>query len=237
MDDNIKIKNDLISVFSHELLTPLVITKGYIAMVLDRKVNKLDDETKIFLEKAYYGNERLITIVTTMIRTVDVDTNNIKFTIRQYPVEEVLSPLTKKYSLACKQKNIVFQTLSPNDNNLKVIVDLEKTREILDYILDNALKFTDRGEIIVNYEKKDKGGKQFVTISVKDTGVGISQEKIPLLFKKLAYGNLDFKEHRTGVGLGLYIAEKLTEAQHGMITVESIIDQGSTFYLYLPLTQ
>ena len=237
MDENIQIKNDLITVFSHELLTPLVITKGYLAMVLDRKANQIDNETKTFLEKAYYGNERLITIVTTMIRTVDIDNNNLKYTIRPYSMEEILSPLIKKYSQSCKQKNIILNIIKPTNNNLKVVVDIEKTREIIVYLIDNALKFTDKGEITIGYQSSDRDGKQYVRVDIKDTGIGISQEKMPLLFEKLAYGVFDIKEHRIGVGLGLYIAKKLTETQNGFITVESQTNKGSTFSLFLPLAQ
>lgn len=237
MNKNTDLKDEFITVLTHELLTPLVITKGYLSIVLENKNAALDKKTADYLNKAYEGNERLIKIVSEMIRAAEIDRNNLHLTLRPYNIMEILSPLLKTYSSFCGRKGLCLSFSPPKKDSPKIVADLEKTREVIDKLLDNAMKFTDKGEIVINFRQEKIGERQYVTLSVKDSGIGISGKSLGTIFEKFSHANFSLTDQRGGVGLGLYIAKKLIEAQGGILRVESRPGKGSCFSLSLPLAQ
>jgi anti-sigma regulatory factor (Ser/Thr protein kinase) len=108
--------------------------------------------------------------------------------------------------------------------------DNDHIREILDNLIDNAIKYTITGEVVVGVS----GDEDAVTISVKDSGLGIPAEDIPHLFQKFYRVNNTDRQQIGGTGLGLYLVRRLTENMQGRIWVESVMGKGSTFYLQLP---
>lgn len=235
MNKSADLKDEFITVLTHELLTPLVITKGYLSIVLEDKDAGLDKKTADYLGKAYEGNERLIKIVGEMVRAAEIDRNNLRFTLRPYGILEILSPLLKAYSSLCERKGLILKLSPSKKDSPKMVADLEKTREAIDKLLDNAIKFTDKGEIIVNFRQEKVGERQYVTLSIKDSGIGISQKSLGTIFEKFSHANFSLTNQRGGIGLGLYIAKKLIEVQGGVLRVESQLGKGSCFSLSLPL--
>ncbi|MFH1025046.1 MAG: HAMP domain-containing sensor histidine kinase, partial [Nitrospirota bacterium] len=142
-------------------------------------------------------------------------------------LKEFLSGIADEMRLLFRDKNLSLELLGKQD--LSVNVDAEKLEIIVRNILSNALKFSEKGRVSILYGKE----KDRVFIEIKDTGKGIPEENIPLLFNRFY---LVEKTDDRGLGLGLAIVKELVTVMHGEIEVKSKIGEGSCFTIFLPVS-
>ena len=223
-------KNDLVSVVSHQLKTPVAEINGYIENMLEGLAGELSGKQKQYLldmKDIGMENYRLISDLLSMSKiergVITVDPapvalgQLIELAFRDY------ESLIQKKGLGLIIKNI--------PENIWVLADRDKTVETLRNIINNAIKCTDRGSITVDVRTDDAFG----FVDVIDTGIGMSEETLKKLFTKARV--LGAEASRSGAGLGLYIAKNFMNLQNGDILVESNLGKGSVFSVKIPLTK
>jgi signal transduction histidine kinase len=230
-DEANRAKTEFLAVMSHELRTPLNAIAGY-AELLDIGVHgPLTDAQRETIERIQRSQRHLLGLINDVLNFARIEAGRVELDLRPLPIHETLAGLETLVSPLVEKKRLRYR-YEPCDSSLMVRADAEKIRQILLNLLSNAIKFTEsRGEIVVACG--DDGST--ACIRVRDTGAGIPADKLERIFEPFV--QLDSGRTRTheGTGLGLSISRDLARAMGGDLTVESVLDQGSTFTLRLPL--
>ena len=192
----------------------------------------LPDEVKSNLQIAYDSNERLAKLVEDMLTISRIEGRRLKLEKTEFDIHALMQEIFNELVIRAKEKQVSF-TVQPATNKVMIEADRERIREVFINIIGNALKFTpDGGKVDVS---SNQTGDQ-ISFSVTDTGPGIATDDLSKLFKK--FGKLDSsykKIKESGTGLGLYITKQIVDLHDGKIEVKSVVDQGTTFMVSLPL--
>ena len=229
-----KAKSEFISIIAHQLRTPPTIIKGYITMVKNDTNNKFSESSKKSLEKAMRSNDRLIALIEDVLNVSRMDAGGIKYNMQEKQIcESVLDPLMDSFFIKAKNKNLKLVLNKPKKPLPKIIMDSQKVKETISNIIDNAIKYTKKGGVTITVKKTKK---KMIRVEVKDTGVGITKEDMPELFKKFSRGKNPERLGAEGTGLGIYVSKKIISDHGGKIWAESEgADKGSTFIVELPI--
>ncbi len=226
-----KMKDEFVSIASHELRTPMTAINGYVWMLLAGKGGDLSEKQRYYLERVSQSSQRLINLVNDMLSVSRIESGKVQIAISDFDIVDMVKSVYEELQIKSDEKKLDFSFTSAAPS-IKVSGDPDKTREVITNLLGNALKFTDKGSIITTIEEHD----QQIRIGVADTGRGVASEDMPKLFKK--FGRLDSSlstvAATTGTGLGLYICKKYVEAMKGTFDVKSELGRGSTFAFSLP---
>jgi len=227
-----KAKSEFISIASHQLRTPLTAVKGYISMILEGTYGQLAEKQARPLENVYKSNERLIKLVNDLLSVSRIESGKLKLEPQKTSIEEIISNVVEELKIEAKKKNIYLNWEKPHKPLPKILIDIDKTKQIILNIVDNAIKYTKQGGVTVSTKIQDSRLK----IQVKDTGEGMTEKEISYLFESFSRGKAGTHLYSEGAGLGLYIARKFVEMHQGKIWAESKgKDKGSTFYIELPI--
>ena len=228
-----KLKTEFVTISAHQLRTPLSAIKWTVRMLLDGDVGKLTDEQTEFLKKAYQSNERMVNLVNDLLNVTRIEEGRYLYNPEELDMIELIEKTIIPLKEIAERKNLKFEFLKPKEKEIKVRVDKEKISLAISNLVDNAINYTKEGKISIQFEYDSKD-KQ-VKFSVKDTGIGISEEQQKRLFSKFFRGINAIKAETEGTGLGLFIAKNIIEAHGGRIWFESEEGKGTTFYFTLPL--
>ena len=228
-----KLKTEFVTISAHQLRTPLSAIKWTIRMLLDGDVGKLTDEQTEFLKKAYQSNERMVNLINDLLNVTRIEEGRYLYNPEELDMIELIEKTIIPLKEIAERKNLKFEFLKPKEKEIKVRVDKEKISLAISNLVDNAINYTKEGKISIQFEYDSKD-KQ-VKFSVKDTGIGISEEQQKRLFSKFFRGINAIKAETEGTGLGLFIAKNIIEAHGGRIWFESEEGKGTTFYFTLPL--
>jgi len=225
-------KTEFISITSHQLRTPLSAIKGYLSMVLEGSFGEVSEKAKKALEKVYQSNERLIRVVNTFLDVSKIEMGKEELNLEKTSLEDLISEVIFESEPKAKDKNLYLKFEKPKISFPKILVDRQRIREALTNIIDNAIRYTQKGGINIKLESANKR----VRIIIADTGEGLTKEEISKIFEKFSRGTAGTKFWVEGVGLGLYLARKFVELHGGKIWAESEgKGKGSTFYIELPI--
>jgi PAS domain S-box-containing protein len=233
---------EFISTASHEMRTPVASIEGYLGLALNPATAQIDGKARDFITKAHESAQHLGHLFQDLLDVSKADDGRMKnqptiidIIPFMYEVVAALTPKAAAKNLRITYKPMpdgpVIEELSKRLNPVYYVnVDRDHLREVCDNLLENAIKYTPQGEVVV-----DVGGDQsHVIVSVQDTGIGIPKEDQAHLFQKFyRVDNSDTREIG-GTGLGLYLCRKLTEAMGGRIWLDSEYKKGSTFHVELP---
>jgi hypothetical protein len=223
-------KTEFLGVMSHELRTPLNGVLGFAELLAD---TPLDDEQKSFNDTIRSSGEHLLAIVNDILDFASIEHGSIAI----HPVPFVLADVVESSVVAIRQaaaeKEIALRCEIATGVPGEINGDERRIRQILLNLLGNALKFTDRGSIVLRIAPVS--GDRFLEFSVEDTGIGMSAETLQGLFKPFAQGNSTTSRPYGGTGLGLAISKRLAEAMDASLTATSTLGKGSTFAFRLPL--
>lgn len=217
---------------SHEIRTPLNAVIGMSHLLYDTNPT---NEQKEYLEMIQYSANLLNNLVTDILDFSKIKSGRLELNEIDFDLSAMLNTLHKTFELKAKNKPIQFITHSPELKNL-VRGDETMINQVLYNLLGNAEKFTNEGEITLTTELQDgKEGRCEVTFTVKDTGIGISEDKLKDIFEQFRQETRDTQTKYGGTGLGLSISKKIVEFLDGSIEVESTKGVGTTFTVKLPL--
>ena len=223
-----KVKDEFLSVMSHELRTPLTVVTGYIGMFRDGVMGEMNPEQQIACSKILRRTEDLLGMVNSILFTASLEVGAI--TVEKQPVDVValLNELRSAYEASLEKEIALVWDYPPEFPT--VSTDAAKLKHILQNLINNAIKFTEKGSVTVSARLE----KSRVEFEVADTGIGIPKEMLSAIFEK--FRQVDSSETRIygGVGLGLYVAKQFTEMLGGTVTVDSKPGWGSTFTVILP---
>lgn len=234
-------QTEFISTASHEMRTPVASIEGYLGLALNPKTATIDERAKKYLEEAHKSSQHLGKLFRDLLDVTKLDDKRIKAHLTPIEVTSTVRSIAEGQIPKMSEKNIHFtfgSSSSANMNGGRVInqevfaaIDVDFLREIINNLIENAIKYTNNGGgIWVNV----RGDGDRVLINITDTGIGISPEDSKHVFQK--FYRADNSETRTigGTGLGLYIVKERVEAMSGSTWVESTFGEGSTFYVAFP---
>ncbi len=226
-------KTEFISIASHQLRTPLTAIKGYLSMVNDGTYGKLPDIAKEKIKNVFESNERLIRLVNDLLNVSRIETGKMGLEKNEIKVEDFIHQIAKDLAINAKKKKLYLKFTKPKEKLPKISVDESKLRQVILNIVDNAIKYTNKGGITISAEKtKDN----FILIEITDTGEGMDEQDLSKIFERFSRGNAGNWMHAEGAGLGLYIAKQFTEMHNGKIWAESEGEgKGSKFCIKLPI--
>ncbi len=225
-----EMKDNLVSMASHELRSPLAAIRGYLELFEDKHLS-LDDEAKHYLENIAHSVDRLNTLVSDMLEVSRLEGNRIPLELVDIEPEPLITQSVEELRSQAMQKGLELDLLSIEP--ALMYADKERTKEILINLIGNALKYTAHGSVSVGGQVR---GNEYL-ITVADTGFGISAEDQKRLFQKFSRIQNRNTQMITGTGLGLWITFELARKMNGTIIVESIEGLGSHFTLHLPLAK
>ena len=227
------LKDEFVSVASHELRTPMTAIRSYAWMALHKSDIPLSQKLKRYLYRTLISTERLINLVSDMLNLSRIESGKIEVNPASFNLLELVKEVIEDVRLKAAEKKLEILILE--EKLPEVFADPEKVVQILLNLVGNALKFTFPGGIITVSFFTDGN---FVEVSIKDNGQGIARDDLGKLFKK--FGRLDASyvslSTSGGTGLGLYISKNLVELMHGKIWAHSEgLNKGSKFTFSLPV--
>jgi len=227
-----KTKSEFISIASHQLRTPLTSTKGYLSMIADGTYGKVPPKIKEKIDCVFYSNERLIKLVNELLNVSRIEAGKIKYEPEKKDLEKILYQIIQDFRIVAKEKGLTIKFKKPKEKLPEMLLDEDKLRQVILNIIDNGIKYTNKGGITVSLEKKDNNA----CIAIADTGEGIRKEDLEKMFQSFSRGSTGVMLSREGAGLGLYIAKKFIEMHDGKIWAESKgLKKGSQFYIQIPI--
>ncbi|MBI3756757.1 MAG: PAS domain S-box protein [Deltaproteobacteria bacterium] len=224
-----RLKEDFVGAMSHELRTPLNIILGYNQLLRDENFGPLNAEQQEVLGRIDKNTKELFELINAVLDLSRLQSRRIPLTLNALNIPEFLSDLQIDFHhLQTKPGLRVEWDLAPELPALQT--DATKLKMVLKNLLTNALKFTQAGLITISVCSLGTG----VEFRVADTGVGIAKEDLPYIFEPFRQGKNSTVQHRSGVGLGLYIVRQLLDLLGGSISVESVEGKGSLFRVWMP---
>lgn len=212
---------------SHELKTPICAMRGEAEVLLskEREPEEYQESLAKFIEQFDHLNQ----MINDLILLSKSDTTQVELKMIPLRLDLLIKDLCNFFQVLADQKEITLEMDTPEEVN--VIGDKLRLQQLFTNLMDNALKYTSKGSIRVSVEKN----KDSALVKIKDTGMGIPKEEQEKIFKRFYRVDKSRSRETGGVGLGLSIAEWIVRAHHGRIEVESELNQGSTFKIYLPI--
>lgn len=225
-------KEDMVAIVSHELRAPLTSIIGYISLILGGKIGEIGDKQRVFLESALAQAEKLGKIVSGLL-----DLSRPEFLLEeteanQFNLANLIKSMVEKFKVvaAAAEEELSLET-DISSQEVLVQGDFQKIEQVLNNLIENALRFTKKGSVVI----KLRANLSEVLVQVVDTGPGILPQHLPHIFEKFYQADISPTRAKGGCGLGLAICKEVVEARGGKIWAESEVGKGSIFSFVLPL--
>jgi signal transduction histidine kinase len=225
-----KSKSQFLANMSHELRTPLNAIIGYSEMLMEEAAETGHSELAADLQRIHGSGRHLLGLINDILDLSKIEADRMTFSLETFDVAELIQEVAATIRPLLHPNNNVLQVQCPSDLET-MHSDMTKVRQCLLNLLSNACKFTHHGTITITV----KQSADFITFQISDSGIGMTAEQLEKLFKPFTQADASTTRKYGGTGLGLAITRKLCERMGGNVTVESVIDQGSTFTIYLPV--
>lgn len=225
-----KLKTEFLSLASHQLRSPLTAIKGYTSMLLEGSFGSITDNQKEAIDRVFQSSSHLAKVVEDLLNVSKIEQGGLKYEMAPFDFEKVSHDLATDLSITAQKKGLELKFESDGKPHM-VMGDMEKIRQVVLNIIDNAIKYTEKGSITVSIKHDEQ--RKYDVLAVTDTGMGISAEEKEVLFQKFSRGE-GGKTNTSGSGLGLYLAKQITEAHGGHVGISSPgVGKGSTFTIEL----
>ena len=223
-------KDEFLSVMSHELRTPLNVVMGFTGMIKDGLLGEVNGEQQRALDKVVIRSDDLLKMITEILQVTSLEAHAVGVEVQEVSLSSFLDDLKSNYEVPVK-KELSFSWDYPSELPT-MRTDGEKLKHILQNLINNAVKFTERGQVTISarYNPKAKA----VEFKVADTGIGIQKELLPTIFEMFRQGDSSETRSYGGVGIGLYIVRKFTDLLGGTIDAVSEPGKGSIFTVTIP---
>ena len=226
--ENDQMKSDVLSLVSHQLKTPIGQLNAYLDNMLSGVVGEFTSAQKEYLANMHQVINRLTKMTNNILNASRIERGVIQYNIQPVALKPILNQIYEDNikAAAAKGTNLEYQ----NQTDLTVAADEIKLTEVISDVVDNAVKFTDKGGVQISVRSEDK----MAVIEIKDTGPGMNQAMLAKLFAR-DKGIEQAETSKAGSRLGMYIAKIFMEKQRGDIKATSTEGVGSTFLIYIPL--
>lgn len=227
-----KLKTNFLANMSHELRTPLNGILGFSELLLSEDLN---EEVMEMVQSVYQSGNRLLETINSILDISIIEANKLNINIKEENIAEIIQETIKKYLPKSEEKNIqiIF------DFKGKAIINTDKKifGNIVNRLLDNALKYTKKGSVKINLSKESSDNKSFLVLTISDTGIGIEKENFEKIFQYFSQVSEGYTRAYEGSGLGLSITKHYVEILEGTISLESILNVGSCFTVKIPIKE
>lgn len=226
-----KARAEFISIASHQLRTPPATIKWYAAAILAGDFGALSEDLKAALGRIKITNDAQIATIDDLLNASRIERGKLEFFFEESPFEPLISELVEQLKPLVQMKGLELEYRKPSLSFENILMDREKVRQVLNNMIDNAIKYSKTGKIVVTV----KEDKENVIVGVTDNGKGIATEDVDKLFEKYQRGH-DSVTHAEGLGLGMYVAKVIVDQHNGKIWAESPgVGKGATFNFSLPI--
>ena len=218
-----KVRTEFLGNVSHELRTPIFTIQGYIETLLNGAINDIN-VNKQFLEKAKKHTDILNTLLNDLIDISMMEAGQMRLSFRYFNAKDYFDSIVIEFIPQAEQKSLKLTSHSVPPE-LHLLGDREKLKQVMSNLIQNAIKYTERGTIEIIVEEEDKGAK----ITVRDSGIGISPENISRIFERFYRVDKARSKEVGGSGLGLAIVKHILDAHGTKIEVSSKLNEGTSF--------
>ncbi len=224
-----ELKSDFVASVSHELRSPLTVTREAISQVLDGVYGDINDEQKRFLSMSIEGIDRLARLIGNLLDISKIEAHKIKLDRELTDIVSLAREVSANFAHAFRSKGLETAYDLPEDK-IELYLDKDRIIQVFVNLLSNALKFTPAGRIEISIVDQASS----VECAVSDTGIGISGNDLPRVFNKFDQFGREFESVQKGTGLGLAISKGIIELHRGDIRVESQLGRGTKVSFSLP---
>ncbi len=232
IEESDNLKSAFLMNLSHEIRTPMNAIIGFSELLANQEITEKDKNEYINIIKS--SGRNLIDIIDDLVEMSRIDTNLVKPNLSNINLENMIQATFDAVSITNNKENLEFKLLKPNNSIKKnITTDVTKLNQVLINLLDNALKFTDEGYVILDYDFDNLNKK--INFEIKDSGIGIPEEFKNRIFKRFSKTNTHSISANEGLGLGLAISKAYVDMLGGGMSVQSQEGIGTTFKFWIPL--
>jgi PAS domain S-box-containing protein len=225
-----KLKSVILANMQHELRTPLISIRGFSQILMEEITNP---EQLDMLNDIYSSGQRLLNTLNSVLFMSKFESDIISMELKTFNLSQLIIGIIPPFKIAAIEKNLEF--ILNLDDELILKIDADMFSQAIINLLDNAVKFTKAGHISVSIGKDRADGQEWGLIKISDTGIGINDSEQEVIFKAFRQGSEGYTRKYEGNGLGLTLSKKMIELMNGKITLESKLNAGSTFTVWLPI--
>lgn len=220
-----QMKDEFISMASHELRTPITAIRGYISLMLDGSYGVITKDHEEPLKIVQSSSERLASLIEDLLNVSRIEQGRLKVENKSTDISQILKNTIKELKVQADAKSLGFN-YKPHIDKLPLIsIDEGRFKQVLINLIGNAIKYTEKGSVEILTEEKEDG--KILEIKIKDTGIGMSSKDRERLFEKFYRIQNEKTINITGTGLGLWITKQIVELMNGKIMVDSIENVGT----------
>jgi len=231
-EESAQLKSDFLASMSHEIRTPMNGVMGMLSLLLG---GHLSEEQKHHALLAKSSADSLLTIINDILDFSKIEAGKLDIEPIEFNLISQLGEIIESIAGKAQEKNVEVILDTTNIEIQKVVGDPGRIRQVLTNLIGNAIKFTDKGSIVVRTTLETQADNLLFTCSVQDNGIGIEEERLPLIFDSFTQADASTTRKFGGTGLGLAICKQLVELMGGEVSVDSTIGLGSTFNFNLIL--
>jgi len=228
-----RLKSSFLANMSHELRTPLNSILGFADVMLEELDGPLTENMNTDLGLIYKNGQHLLHLINDVLDMAKIESGKMNLSLETFRVHEIFEEVNSITSPLASAKNLALFIENESDQEIEINADRTRLRQVMINVINNAIKFTEKGKISMCVTHHD----EHVLIAVRDTGIGIPPDKLEAVFQEFTQVDVSSTRKAGGTGLGLPISRRLVEMHGGRLWAEStgVNGEGSTFFVELPL--
>lgn len=227
-----QLKSEFLAQMSHEIRTPLNVILSFSSMMKEELQNQVDEEMYNAFEVIVTEGKRITRTVELILNMSELQTNSYNYHAKRINLlKDVIQKIYNTQKSVAEQKNIIYE-LTCNDSDTTILADEYSVNQIFSHIIENAIKYTQQGKVEINIKRDPRNN---IYVDIIDTGIGISNDYLPMLFTPFSREEKGYTRNFEGNGLGLALVKKYCDLNNAEIKVTSVKGKGSIFRItFLP---